>query len=55
MSDFNDIASVNDYARNATAELVKSGVITGNHEKLDPQGPSTRAQMTQILYNLLSK
>ena len=33
--------------------LVKSGTISGSDGKLDPNVGSTRAQMAQVLYNLL--
>jgi len=54
LSAFSDGAEVADYAREAMEALVKGGIITGHNGKLDPKGRSTRAQMAQVLYNLLS-
>lgn len=54
LSDFSDSASVSDYAKDAFECLVKGGIVSGTNGKLNPAALSTRAQMTQILYNLLS-
>jgi hypothetical protein len=35
--------------------LVESGVISGSGNRLSPRDTTTRAQMAQVLYNLLSK
>lgn len=35
--------------------LVKYGTISGSGGKLGPNATTTRAQMAQVLYNLLSK
>ena len=51
---FNDEASIAGYADTATDTLVSAGVVSGSNGKLDPKGISTRAQMAQILMNLLS-
>jgi hypothetical protein len=37
------------------AALLKSGAINGSNGKLTPTAKADRAQMVQILYNLLSK
>jgi alpha-tubulin suppressor-like RCC1 family protein len=55
LSDFSDANSVADWAAEAMTALVKSGTISGSNGKLDPTGISTRAQMAQVLYNLLGK
>lgn len=55
LSSFNDGVSVSDYAKDAMTALVKGGVVAGSDGKLNPQGQSTRAEMVQVLYNLLSK
>ena len=49
-SDFEDIS---DYAQAAIEKLVACGVVNGTDGMLDPGGNSTRAQMAQVLYNLL--
>lgn len=55
LSSFSDASSVSDYAEEAMTALVKSGVIAGSNGTLDPHGQSSRAQMVQVLYNLLSR
>jgi hypothetical protein len=52
---FSDAGQIAGYSKDAFKVLVESGVITGNDSKLNPQGVSTRAQVAQVLYNLLSK
>jgi len=34
--------------------LIEGGVVNGSGGSLDPLGTSNRAQMAQVLYNLLS-
>lgn len=51
-SDANQVAS---YARNAIYTLSADGIISGSGGKINPSGLSNRAQMAQVLYNLLSK
>ena len=55
LSSFSDAASVSDYAKDAMTALVQGGVIARSDGKLNPQGQSSRAQMVQVLYNLLSR
>lgn len=55
LNDFSDAAEISDYALTAMNTLVKAGIVSGSGGKLDPQGGSTRAQMAQVLYNLLSE
>ena len=55
LSDFKDAEEISDYAAKAIRQLIASGIISGSGGNLDPRGCSTRAQMVQILYNLLSK
>lgn len=55
LSNYQDLADIADYAKEAIAALVEKGVVTGSAGKLDPLGASTRAQMAQVLYNLLSR
>ncbi len=55
ISDFSDGDKISSWAREAMAALVSSGVVTGIDGSLSPQGSSTRAQMAQVLYNLLNK
>jgi hypothetical protein len=54
LSDFSDADSIPDYAWDAFETFVDSGIITGSDGKLNPAGLTSRAQMAQILYQLLS-
>ena len=53
VTDFNDAADISDYALDAMNAFVEAGVVSGSDGKLNPIGSSTRAQMVQVLYNLL--
>ncbi len=55
LSDFTDAAEISSYAREPMALLVETGVVSGSDGKLLPAGTSTRAQMAQVLFNLLGK
>lgn len=55
LADFTDGDGVVDWAREAMTALVNAGTVSGSNSRLDPTGGSTRAQMAQVLYNLLSK
>lgn len=55
LKDFSDASSISDYALPAMTSFVSSGIISGAGGKLNPSGISTRAEMAQVLYNLLSK
>lgn len=52
---FTDSGNVASWAIEPMTALVKSGTVYGNDGKLDPTGGLTRAQMAQVLYNLLGK
>ena len=53
LSDFSDSNSVADWAKEAMALLVKTGVIGGSAGKLSPASTATRAEMAQVLYRLI--
>lgn len=53
--DFTDSGSIPAYAREAMAYLVKTGTVSGSGGKLAPAVSTTRAQMTQVLYNLITR
>ncbi|SBW00496.1 exported hypothetical protein [uncultured Eubacteriales bacterium] len=55
LTDFTDSGSMASWAKEAMTVLVKSGTVSGSDGKLTPTSGSTRAQMAQVLYNLLSK
>lgn len=55
LSDFADAENIASWAKEAMTLLVETGTISGNGGKLSPMSTSTRAEMAQVLYNLLSK
>ncbi|WP_418791918.1 cadherin-like beta sandwich domain-containing protein [Phosphitispora sp. TUW77] len=52
---FNDAGLVASWANEAMSSLVQSGIVSGSNNMLSPAETTTRAQMAQVLYNLLSK
>lgn len=55
LSDFSDAERVESWAREAMTLLVETGITEGNSGKLKPGSAATRAEIAQILYNLMSK
>ena len=55
VSDFSDASQISLWAQDAMTALVKAGVVGGNGDKLTPKATTTRAEMAQVLYNLLGK
>ncbi|MBP1995080.1 S-layer homology domain-containing protein [Paenibacillus eucommiae] len=55
VASFTDAGQIAGYAQEAFKALVEGGIITGSSSKLEPKDISTRAQVAQVLYNLLSK
>ena len=55
LSDFNDVGQIDSWAKEAMTLLVETGTIRGNAAKLAPTSIATRAEIAQLLYNLLSK
>lgn len=53
LSDFSDAGQIDSWARDAMALLVKTGTVSGSAGRLAPLNTATRAEMAQILYNLL--
>jgi len=53
LSDFTDSERIASYAEEALTYLVGTGVVSGNNGALLPQAAAARAQMAQVLYNLL--
>jgi hypothetical protein len=52
---FSDAGQIDSWAKEAMTLMVKTGTIGGNAGKLNPTSTTTRAEMAQVLYNLLSK
>jgi hypothetical protein len=55
LSDFTDRGEIASWAHEAMTLLVETGTIGGNNGMLTPDGTTTRAEMAQVLYNLLGK
>jgi hypothetical protein len=53
--DFNDDNDIATWASKASAALVSSCVVSGSNNNLNPKLSTTRAEIAEILYNLLSK
>lgn len=51
--DYDDSGRISAYAKDAIDAFVKAGVISGSGGKLNPSATTTRAEMAQVLYNLL--
>lgn len=55
LSDFSDAGLLDTWALEAVSHLVETGVVRGSGGKLNPADNMTRAEMAQLLYNLLAK
>ncbi|ATW23754.1 S-layer homology domain-containing protein [Candidatus Formimonas warabiya] len=55
LSDFTDAGQIESWAKDAMTLLVETGTIGGNAGRLTPTSAMTRAEMAQVLCNLLSK
>ena len=55
IAEYNDADSVASWAKDAAGVLADAGVISGNNGELSPLNTTSRAEMAQVLYNLLSK
>lgn len=55
LSDFSDAGLIDTWAKEAIAFLVQTGVVTGSSDQLAPLNTTTRAEMAQVIYNLLGK
>lgn len=55
LSDFTDAGQIGPWAKDAMTLLVETGTVAGNNGALAPLSMATRAEMAQVLYNLLSE
>ncbi|MDD4389257.1 MAG: S-layer homology domain-containing protein [Eubacteriales bacterium] len=55
LSDFADSDAIADWAREALTTLVEWGIVSGSGGRLEPTATTTRAQMAQVMVNLLGK
>jgi hypothetical protein len=55
LSEFTDGGQIASWANEAMTLLVETDIIVGNAGKLTPMGTTTRAEMAQVLYSLMTK
>ena len=55
LSDFTDAEKISPWAKDAMASFITAGIASGSNGTLLPQGTTTRAEMAQVLYNLLGE
>ncbi|NPV89323.1 MAG: hypothetical protein HPY50_00925 [Firmicutes bacterium] len=55
LSDFADAGQIDAWAKDAMTLLVENGTVSGSSGMLMPLSTTTRAEMAQVLYNLLLK
>jgi hypothetical protein len=53
LSDFSDSGDIASWAKDSLALVVQTGIVGGSSGRLNPAGLTTRAEMAQVLYNLL--
>lgn len=52
---FSDAGNIASWAKEAITHLVKAGIVTGSNGKFSPTATALRAEIAQVLYNLLMK
>jgi len=55
LSSFNDADKIASWANEALSSFVKTGTVGGYNNNLYPTATTTRAEIAQVLYNVLSK
>lgn len=55
LSDFSDGSEIASWAADAMTLMVETGAISGSDARLYPDKTTTRAEMAQVLYNLLTR
>ncbi len=55
LADFTDAGLISSWAEKPMNTLVKSGIISGSNGKINPLKTTNRAEMAQVIYNLLSR
>jgi hypothetical protein len=55
LSSFSDAGQIASWAKDAMTLMTETGTVSGSNGKLSPTNTTTRAEMAQVLYNLLSK
>lgn len=54
MFDYSDASEIASWAKEAMAHFVRTGTVSGSAGKLSPADTATRAEMAQLLHNLLA-
>ncbi|QOX65330.1 hypothetical protein FRZ06_19205 [Anoxybacterium hadale] len=54
LADFSDSTELSDWAKDAVNLFVEQGIISGSNGRIAAKGDVTRAQLAQMLYNLLN-
>jgi hypothetical protein len=55
LAGFSDSGEIDSWAQEAMMLFVETGIVGGSGGALAPLGTATRAEMAQVLYNLLGK
>ncbi|WP_169734750.1 S-layer homology domain-containing protein [Desulfitibacter alkalitolerans] len=55
IEDFKDTDSIAGWALESVASLIERGIVSGNNGYINPSASATRAEMAQMLYNLLKR
>ncbi|HYE83774.1 MAG TPA: S-layer homology domain-containing protein, partial [Clostridia bacterium] len=55
LTDFSDAGRITPWAKDAIALFTETGIISGSNGRLSPEDTGSRAQMAQLIYNLLSR
>ena len=53
LSDFSDVDQVAPWAKEGLSHFVQAGAVSGSNNQLYPEQTASRAEMAQLLYNLL--
>jgi len=53
LSDFTDAGRIDSWTRDAMELFIGTGIVSGRNGALSPHGTATRAEIAQVLYNLL--
>ncbi|HEX2927011.1 MAG TPA: S-layer homology domain-containing protein, partial [Ruminiclostridium sp.] len=55
LTDFSDNGAIAPWAKDAMSAFVEAGIVVGSDNKLTPSATTNRAQLAQVLFNLLSR
>lgn len=55
LKDFTDKNNVSMYAVDSVDYMISTGIIKGANNLINPKASTTRAEVSQVLYNLLQK